>query len=78
VSKTWGTHTRCNTHDGLVVWASKPPNVWMVGFAEFGPQNLVAAVPVGMSGDTWHPSEGCIKAKQLMWSTWPLYRKPRS
>ena len=37
----------------------------MVDFAEFGPQNLAAAVQVGIGGGTWHHSEGCVKAKQL-------------
>jgi hypothetical protein len=37
----------------------------MAGFAEFGPQNSAAAVPVGINGGTWHHSEGCVKAKQL-------------
>jgi hypothetical protein len=26
-SRTWGTRTRCDTHGGLVIWASKPPSV---------------------------------------------------
>jgi hypothetical protein len=37
----------------------------MAGFVEFGPQNSAAAVPMEISGDTWHHSEGCVKAKQL-------------
>jgi hypothetical protein len=37
----------------------------MVGFAEFGPQNSAAAIPVEIGGGTWHHSEGCVKAKQL-------------
>jgi hypothetical protein len=37
----------------------------MAGFAEFGPQNSVAVVPVEISGGTWHHNEGCVKAKQL-------------
>ena len=41
------------------------PALWMAGFAEFGPQNSAAAVPVEIGGDTWHHSEGCAKAKQF-------------
>jgi hypothetical protein len=37
----------------------------MAGFVEFGPQNSVAAVPVGIGDSMWHHSEGCDKAKQL-------------
>jgi hypothetical protein len=65
VSRTWGTRTLCDTHVGLVVWASKPPSATNVRFAKFGPQNSVATVLVGIGGDTWHHNEGCIEAKQL-------------
>jgi hypothetical protein len=34
-------------------------------FVEFGPQNLVAEVLVGIGGGTWLHSEGRVKAKQL-------------
>jgi hypothetical protein len=37
----------------------------MTRFAEFGPQNLSAAVSEGTSGGTWRHSAGCVKAKQL-------------
>jgi hypothetical protein len=47
----------------LVVWASKPPSA--TGFAEFGPQNSVVAVPEGIGGSKQHDRGGCIKAKQL-------------
>jgi hypothetical protein len=47
--------------DGL---ASKPPSTTDDRFAEFGSQNLVVTVPVGIRGGTWH-HEGCVKAKQL-------------
>ena len=43
---------------GLVVWASKPPNLQMAGFAEFGPQNSATAVPKGTGGDTWRDRGG--------------------
>jgi hypothetical protein len=32
MSRTWGTHMRCDTHGGLVVWASKPPITTGGGF----------------------------------------------
>jgi hypothetical protein len=48
---------------GLVFSASKPPSA--MGFAEFGPQNSVVAVPEGIGGSTWRDHGGCIKAKQL-------------
>jgi hypothetical protein len=48
------------------VSTSEQPNAMDDGFAEFGPQNLVATVVlVGISGDTWHHNEGCVKVKQL-------------
>jgi hypothetical protein len=50
------------------VWWYWPQNhlaLWVVGFAELGPQNSVAAVLEGTSGDTWRDRGGCIKAKQL-------------
>jgi hypothetical protein len=50
---------------GLVVWAWKPPNATDGGFAEFGPQNSVVAVPEGTSGGTRCDRGGCVKAKQL-------------
>jgi hypothetical protein len=57
--------TRCDTHDILVVEPRKNhPALWVVGFARFGPQNSVVAVLEGIGGDTWHHSEGCVKAKQ--------------
>jgi hypothetical protein len=65
VSRTWGTHTQCDTHDDLVVEPRNHPALWTTGFAEFGPQNSAAAVMEGINGGTWHHSEGCIKAKQL-------------
>jgi hypothetical protein len=37
----------------------------MTGFAEFGPQNSVVAVPEGTGGGTWRDRGGCVKAKQL-------------
>jgi hypothetical protein len=37
----------------------------MAGFAEFGPQNSVAAVLEGTGGGTWRHIEECVKAKQL-------------
>jgi hypothetical protein len=37
----------------------------MPGFAEFGPQNSVVAVPEGTGGGTWRDRGGCVKAKQL-------------
>jgi hypothetical protein len=37
----------------------------MVGFAEFGPQNSAAMIPMGIDGGTWHHNEGCVEVKQL-------------
>jgi hypothetical protein len=37
----------------------------MADFAEFGPQNSVATVQKGTSGDMWRDNEVCVKAKQL-------------
>jgi hypothetical protein len=34
-------------------------------FAEFGPQNSVAAVLKGTGGGKWRDRGGCVKAKQL-------------
>jgi hypothetical protein len=65
ISRTWGTYTWCDILCGLVVWALKPHNATMAGFAEFGHQNSAAAVLMGISVGTWHHNEGCIKAKQL-------------
>jgi hypothetical protein len=50
---------------GLVVWPQNHPTLRMAGFSEFGPQNSAAMVLVGISGGTWHRSEGCIKVNQL-------------
>jgi hypothetical protein len=50
------------------VWWFGPQNhpaLQMVGFAKFGPQNSVAAVPEGTGGGTWHDRGGCVKTKQL-------------
>jgi hypothetical protein len=37
----------------------------MAGFAEFGAQNSVMAVPEGTGGGTWRDRGECVKAKQL-------------
>jgi hypothetical protein len=37
----------------------------MTGFAEFGPQNLVVAIPEGTGGGTRRDRGGRVKAKQL-------------
>jgi hypothetical protein len=37
----------------------------MVGFAKFGPQNSLVAVPVGIRGGTWCHHEMCVERKQL-------------
>jgi hypothetical protein len=37
----------------------------MTDFGEFGPKKLATAVSEGISGGTWHHSEGCINKKQL-------------
>ncbi len=50
------------------VWWFGPQNhpaLRMAGFAEFGPQNFVVAVPEGTGGGTRHDRRGCVKAKQL-------------
>jgi hypothetical protein len=50
------------------VWWFGPQNhpaLRMVGFAEFGPQNLAVVVLEGISGGMWRDHEGCVKAKQL-------------
>jgi hypothetical protein len=73
-----GTHTWCNTHDGLVVEPQNHPALWMVGFAEFGPQNTATAVLEAIDGSTWRHSEGCIKAKQLRVERVPVKSKSRS
>jgi hypothetical protein len=65
ISRTWWTRTQYDTHGGLVVEPQNHPALRMVGFAQFGPQNSVAAVSKGIDGDTWHHNEGCVKAKQL-------------
>jgi hypothetical protein len=41
MSRTWGTHMQCTTHDSLVVELQNHRVLWMVGFAEFWPQNSV-------------------------------------
>jgi hypothetical protein len=35
----------------------------MAGFTEFGPQNPTTEIPVGIGGNTWHHSEGRVKAR---------------
>jgi hypothetical protein len=65
MSKTWGMHTWCDTHDGLVVEPQNHPALRIAGFAEFVPQNSVATVLEGTDGGTWRHSEGCFTAKQL-------------
>jgi hypothetical protein len=57
--------TLCDTHGGLVVEHQKHHALRMTDFAEFRPQNSMAAVLEGTSGSTWHHSEGCVKAKQF-------------
>jgi hypothetical protein len=50
------------------VWRFGPQNhsaLRMAGFAEFGPQNSVAAVSEGTGGIMWHDCGACVKAKQL-------------
>jgi hypothetical protein len=50
------------------VWWFAPQNhpaLRMAGFAEFGPQNSMVAVPEGIGGGTRRDHEGCVKAKQL-------------
>jgi hypothetical protein len=50
------------------VWWFGPQNhpaLRMTGFAKFGPQNSVVAVPKGTGGGTWRDRGGCVKAKQL-------------
>jgi hypothetical protein len=53
---------RWATCDGFIV---EPQNHPVAGFAEFGPQNLVVAVPTGIGDDTCRHHQGCIEAKQL-------------
>jgi hypothetical protein len=55
----------CDTHSGLVVEPQNHPALWMTGFAEFGPQNSVTAVPEGTSAGMWRHNIVCVKAKQL-------------
>jgi hypothetical protein len=65
VSRTWG---RAHAAILTAVWwfgRQNHPTLRMVGFAEFGPQNSMTAVLVGIGGGMWHHSEGCIKAKHL-------------
>jgi hypothetical protein len=51
----------------------------MVGFAKFGPQNSVLAVPVGIRGGTWCHHERCVsRGSNFMWSAWPSDQNPRS
>jgi hypothetical protein len=64
VSRTWGTHTLCDTHAGLVVEPQNYHVLWMADFAKFKPQNLTEAVSKGTAGSTWHLSEGFVKTKQ--------------
>jgi hypothetical protein len=50
------------------IWWFRPQNhpaVHMAGFAEFGAQNSVMAVPEGTGGGTWRDRGECVKAKQL-------------
>jgi hypothetical protein len=50
------------------VWCFRPQNhpaLQMADFTEFGPQNSMVAVQVGIGGGMWHHSEGCVRAKQL-------------
>jgi hypothetical protein len=61
----WGTCTRCDNHDGLVVELQNHPVLWMASFVEFGPQNSAVSVPEGIGGGTWRHNEGYVKAKQL-------------
>jgi hypothetical protein len=66
VSRTWGTHTKCDTDGGLVVEPQK--NTQRNGrlvFDQVWPQNSVVAVLARTGGGTWWHNEGCIKAKQL-------------
>jgi hypothetical protein len=74
VVKDW-RDTRLIVEDAHVVRYSR--HVWwfgpqnhqvrrMVGFAEFGPQNSVVAVPKGSGSSTWRDRRGCVKAKQLL------------
>jgi hypothetical protein len=71
-SRTGGTHdqdirmrTRCDTHDDLVVEPENHSALRMAGFAEFGPQNSVVAIPQGTGDGMWRHNKGCIKAKQF-------------
>jgi hypothetical protein len=61
---SWRTRIRCDTHGGLVLKPQNHPALRMSGFALFGPQNSVMAVPEGTDGGTWHHSEGRIKANE--------------
>jgi hypothetical protein len=47
MSKTWGTRTWTSV---LSFGSQNHLMLWMVGFAEFGPQNSTAVILVGISG----------------------------
>ena len=65
MSRTWGTHTRCDSHGSLVVVPQNHHALRMTGFDEFGPKNSTTAVLDETGGVTWYHSERCVKAKQL-------------
>jgi hypothetical protein len=57
VSRMWGTHTRYDTHSGLVV---EPQNHLMLRTTDFR-----SSLSSKLGGGTWHHSKGCVKVKQL-------------
>jgi hypothetical protein len=57
---------RCTTRGGLVVDPRKPTQRYgRRVYDRVWPQNLVAAVPARIGGDTWCHHNGCVKEKQL-------------
>jgi hypothetical protein len=63
---------------GLGLKTTQRYGLWMTGFAEFRPQNSVAAVLEETDGGMWHNSEGCVKTKQLRVERGPSDKKPKS
>jgi hypothetical protein len=65
--RTWGAHTWCDTHGGLVVDPQKTTlHYGQQVFDRVWPQNSTVAAPAGTNDDTWRHSEWCIKVKQLL------------
>jgi sarcosine oxidase delta subunit len=60
-----GDQHACATRGGLVVEPQNHLAVRIAVFAQFGPQNSVMAVPMGIKDVMWSHHGGCVEAKHL-------------